>query len=159
MIKNYTFEIYKNERTGEETFTILNGDLVPLDIQPKDAEQARWMCEQLMLDRTQEEIYLSLLPPKGKMYIAEMTTGCTCCSGDNFFQGPYLSKEAAESVMASHAKNKTLRSQFADNGNQYLREVNYEIAGRWIIINGWYAADALADWPMGVGDPLFKYKN
>lgn len=72
-------------------------------------------------------------------FIVRVSTGCTCCSNENFIQGPYLERAGAEACADSHKRNRTLASQYAVDGRQEILEVPYEIAGEWIILDGQYA--------------------
>lgn len=74
-----------------------------------------------------------------KCFLVRVSTGCTCCSNENFIQGPYLEKEAAEACADTHKRHRTLSSQYAADGCQELLEVPYEIAGDWIILDNRYA--------------------
>lgn len=56
------------------------------------------------------------------IYIIEARTGCSCCSDENFEQGPYLTEaEAKEIADAWRAgKGNPLASQYSKFGN-YLK--------------------------------------
>lgn len=75
-------------------------------------------------------------------YAVRVSTGCTCCSNENFIEGPYRAKEAAEASASSHNRGRTLRSQYAENGRQEILELPYEMAGDWIILDARYAVKA-----------------
>lgn len=80
-----------------------------------------------------------LIPPTGTAFFLRVSTGCTCCSYENFIEGPYRTREAAQVSADDHKQSKTLSSQYAENGNHSIFELDYEIAGRWIIFDGKYA--------------------
>lgn len=33
-----------------------------------------------------------------KIYLIQARTGCTCCSGENFREGPYLDRNVADNI-------------------------------------------------------------
>lgn len=72
-------------------------------------------------------------------FLVRVSTGCTCCASDNFIEGPYLTREGAETSAESHKNRRTLSSQYAANGCQEILEASYEQAGEWIILNEKYA--------------------
>jgi len=47
-----------------------------------------------------------------------ISTGCTCCSDENFCEGPFESLDDALASAESHYNWRTLCSQYADNGHQ-----------------------------------------
>lgn len=75
-------------------------------------------------------------------FAVRVSTGCTCCASDNFIEGPYRRKEAAEASARSHQRSRTLRSQYAESGRQEILELPYEMAGEWIILDEKYAVKA-----------------
>lgn len=72
-------------------------------------------------------------------FIVRVSTGCTCCANENFMEGPFLTRERAESTAEHHRRNRTLSSQYAENGRQEILEATYELAGDWIILDEKYA--------------------
>lgn len=82
------------------------------------------------------------IPPEtGKCFILRASTGCSCCRSDNFIEGPWRTREAAQARAEYHTRCKRLSSQYSDSGQYSLIEVDYERAGRWIILDGKYAID------------------
>lgn len=74
-----------------------------------------------------------------KLVFIEARTGCTCCSDDNHYRGPYRDKESAERRIAYYkapdSKYWPLASQFSKRGNYSITEVEAEeIPGDRIII-------------------------
>ena len=73
------------------------------------------------------------------LWFIACSTGCTCCSSDNFVQGPYKTKEEADNQEADWlaGKNNPLASQYAANGRYHVfsREAEPISAGRYIIGN------------------------
>jgi hypothetical protein len=53
-------------------------------------------------------------------YFIEACTGCTCCSDENFIQGPYLTLGEAQEEAESMYRCKRLASQYASRGTYYL---------------------------------------
>lgn len=92
-------------------------------------------------------------------YMVRVSTGCTCCSNDNFIEGPWRSKEAAEKQAETHLKYGTLRSQFAERGCADIIEMPCEIAGSWIILDGQYAVKGpfLDDQEEAYPEPLSQF--
>lgn len=76
---------------------------------------------------------------QGVCYIVKVSTGCTCCSNENFMDGPYRRKDSAEARGTFHKIHRTLSSQYAEDGHQNVIEIPYEIAGDWIILDERYA--------------------
>lgn len=59
------------------------------------------------------------------LWLIKCRTGCTCCSGENHFRGPYRDKESAERRRDSFlAKD----SKFWPVASQYARRGSYSIA-------------------------------
>ena len=58
-----------------------------------------------------------------KGYVVYCTTGCSCCSSENHYRGPFSTREAAEAASDGYSKDKVLASQYARNG-QYDIEVH-----------------------------------
>ena len=57
-----------------------------------------------------------------KAYVIECRTGCSCCSGDNHYRGPYSSKEVADRKAQSFHDARLLASQYAPNGRYHVTE-------------------------------------
>lgn len=52
------------------------------------------------------------------LYFNYISTGCTCCSYENFCEGPFETLAAALESAKEHHRLRTLVSQFAPNGLQ-----------------------------------------
>ena len=74
-----------------------------------------------------------------KCFLVVVGTGCTCCRDDNFIEGVWRTREAAQARADYHLKYATLRSQFSDNGRANVLEIDYVLAGEWIILDERYA--------------------
>jgi hypothetical protein len=65
-----------------------------------------------------------------RVVLIECRTGCTCCSYENHYRGPYCSTEDAkrriESFLSKDSKFFPLASQYARQGNYSVREFDYE---------------------------------
>ncbi len=64
-----------------------------------------------------------------ELHFIEASTGCTCCSSDNFTQGPYLNKADAESQIKKWldgTEPAPLASQYASRGVYRLRSYTAE---------------------------------
>jgi hypothetical protein len=67
------------------------------------------------------------------------STGCTCCSSENFYEGPYDDKAKAQAIADewSAGHNNPLCSQYSKTGNYKVITRNAEIipdgSGRFII--------------------------
>lgn len=78
-----------------------------------------------------------------KGYVIHCTTGCTCCSSENHFRGPFSTREIAEAKADVYHKEKVLASQYARNGRYRIEEFEAEVLpdGRVIVDNtvfeGW----------------------
>lgn len=78
-----------------------------------------------------------------KAYVVYCSTGCTCCSSDNHYRGPFSSREVAERKCQEYHESKTLASQYARNGRYSIEEHDAEILpdGRVIVddtvFEGW----------------------
>lgn len=72
-----------------------------------------------------------------KVYLIEARTGCTCCSDENFMEGPYIDKAKADAIVAdwNQGKGNPLASQYARYGRNSVREEEAEelSGGRFII--------------------------
>lgn len=122
---------------GSGRIRIYDGDNTPRRLAPSSMEEAERMTDLLNAGKTEFEVYLTTLPKEGKMHVIRHRTGCSCCGQEIEFEGPYLSKDLAAETMARRSKS--------FSGTHSLHEVSYEISGRWIILNGWYAASCLLD--------------
>lgn len=62
-------------------------------------------------------------------------TGCTCCSDENHYRGPFSSRPAAERAVQAYEKMSLLASQYAPNGRYDIEEATLEWLpdGRMII--------------------------
>jgi hypothetical protein len=62
---------------------------------------------------------------KTTVYLIYCSTGCTCCSNENHYYGPYLTESnatsQAEEWAAGHGN--PLASQYAENGRYRVEEV------------------------------------
>ena len=75
-------------------------------------------------------------------YIIHGSTGCSCCSNDNFIEGLYEDQDSAIDSVISHRKNHTVCSQYSDTGIYTIREIQYEeISDGRIIIEGYVFND------------------
>ena len=74
-----------------------------------------------------------------KVYLIHCRTGCTCCSNENFLEGPFIEKWHAEEKMEQYRKgiDNPLASQYAKYGSYALIEETAEVLpdGRAIIGN------------------------
>lgn len=65
-----------------------------------------------------------------KIFLIDCRTGCSCCSDENHWRGPYRTKEDAErrvkSFLAIDSKFWPLASQYADHGRYSIREFEAE---------------------------------
>ena len=70
-----------------------------------------------------------------KAYMIHCSTGCTCCSNENHYCGPFSSREIAEGFKARFHATKRLASQYAPNGHYKVEEYDTEVLpdGRIII--------------------------
>ena len=64
-----------------------------------------------------------------KAYLIDCHTGCTCCSNENHYRGPYETKEIAQKRIDFfyHGAWAPLASQYAKRGCYYIEEVDYEV--------------------------------
>lgn len=76
-------------------------------------------------------------------FMIHCTTGCSCCSSENHYCGPFSSRDVAEKASASFHDGKKLASQYARNGRYSIEEHPAEVLpdGRVIIdcriFKGW----------------------
>ena len=61
-----------------------------------------------------------------KAYIIYCSTGCTCCSYENHYRGPFSSREKAEEARKSYRELPLLASQYARKGNYDISEYEAE---------------------------------
>lgn len=56
------------------------------------------------------------------------STGCTCCSDENFYQGFYDTREEAQGIIDEYYKGNgnPLASQYAKYGRYSIYEIHYE---------------------------------
>jgi len=74
-----------------------------------------------------------------KIFLVEAKTGCSCCSDDNHYRGPYKSEEEAkrriEYYKSPDSKYWPLASQYSKRGNYSVHEIEAEeISNSRIII-------------------------
>jgi hypothetical protein len=71
------------------------------------------------------------------VYFIEARTGCTCCSYENFMEGPYTDKDDAQAIIDkwSAGDENPLASQFAKYGWYHLETYEAELLpdGRIIV--------------------------
>jgi hypothetical protein len=72
-----------------------------------------------------------------KIYTIDASTGCTCCSGENFEEGPYTDPDQPQAIIDRWRRgdDNPLASQYARYGRYSLREYTAEElpGGRFII--------------------------
>lgn len=129
-----------------------------LYITAADPKQARYICDKLDQGLTQEEIYMSLLPKTGKAWILKKRQGCSCCGAEYEYSLPYLDQDDAEKKLKERTEYNRVYGR--ESITFSLIEVSYEISGRFMILNGRYAAHAIAEWELdgGWGD-LEKFQE
>jgi hypothetical protein len=71
-----------------------------------------------------------------KAFLVANMTGCTCCRDENFYSGPYRTKEEAEAVMVDHRKRSLLASQFAREGRYHITECHVLEYENLLVIDG-----------------------
>lgn len=83
-----------------------------------------------------------------KAYVIYCSTGCSCCSSDNHYRGPFSSIEVAEERRKQYYKSKVLASQYARNGRYEIEEYDAEILpdGRIIVDDTVFEAWADDGW-------------
>jgi len=96
-------------------------------------------------------------PEKGECFVVYLSTGCTCCQSDNRYMGPFETLPQAKECAKYHHNARTLRSQYAENGHQTIYKVDYERAGRWIIIDEWYAVKEFMDDSRVYGEDMERF--
>jgi hypothetical protein len=79
------------------------------------------------------------------VWIMHCSTGCTCCSDENFTQGFYKSEEEAQAVKAEYLKGNgnPLASQYAKYGRYSIEKCKAELLpdGRMIVKGSVYKQD------------------
>lgn len=60
--------------------------------------------------------------PAVKLFIVECRTGCSCCSSENHYRGPYSSEEIAKGHVERFREMPLLSSQYSKTGNYHIRE-------------------------------------
>lgn len=79
--------------------------------------------------------FASLTMPVNTAYIIVGSTGCSCCSNENFAEGPYFDPDDAERSINHYRSYKRLASQYADRGHWRILEYkNARIYGDKILI-------------------------
>ncbi len=68
-------------------------------------------------------------------FLIECRTGCTCCSDENHYRGPFSTREIAERAVKTYEDIRLLASQYAERGRYSIEEVSLELLpdGRMII--------------------------
>ncbi len=95
---------------------------------------------------------------KTMLYFIAAQTGCTCCSGDNYIEGPYRTQKQAEDRALHLHGCKSLASQYAENGIYTLFEKECEVLseGRIICDNLLLEADMDGEWYIAPNLPYIK---
>lgn len=72
---------------------------------------------------------------QNKAYVIEARTGCSCCSNENHYRGPYKTKTSAEKAVEDFQKQRLLASQYSKTGIYSIEEHDCEVlpGGRIII--------------------------
>lgn len=95
-----------------------------------------------------------------KAYTIHCGTGCSCCSDDNHYCGPYSTREVANRWKQDFHNRKKLASQYAENGRYTIEEHDAEILpdgrviidsrifGAWADESGWVEIESA---PFGRG--------
>jgi hypothetical protein len=63
-----------------------------------------------------------------KIYLIYASTGCTCCSEENHYRGPYKSKEDCEKRIKYYKTSNywPVASQYSQRGNYSIKEYSLE---------------------------------
>lgn len=71
----------------------------------------------------------------GKAYVVHCSTGCSCCSNENHYRGPFPSHEAADVAVEKYRELRILASQYSPRGEYRVEEFDCEFLpdGRIII--------------------------
>lgn len=72
-------------------------------------------------------------------FVVHHKTGCTCCASDNYIEGPWRTREAAEAKAKIDHDRRHLASQWAPNGRHTVEEIPYMMAGDVIILRNFSA--------------------
>jgi hypothetical protein len=56
------------------------------------------------------------------VWFVEASTGCSCCSDENFVAGPFIRRSDAEACVAAYKRGRRLASQYAANGVYRIRD-------------------------------------
>jgi hypothetical protein len=71
-----------------------------------------------------------------KVYFVECRTGCSCCSGENHYRGPFSTEEIAHKRVVRYRELAILASQYSRSGIYHVNEHEAEIISKnRIIIN------------------------
>lgn len=75
---------------------------------------------------------------KIKGFIVSCRTGCSCCSSENHYRGPFKTRETAEAKIIEFRAIPILASQYARRGNYSVEEAEIEVLpdGRVIVGGG-----------------------
>jgi len=89
---------------------------------------------------------LCQLKNKNSFFLIEAQTGCTCCSSEDHFRGPYKSKSDAkrriEYYRSKDSRFWPLASQYARRGSYSVKEISFEfISKRRIILDDRFVED------------------
>ena len=86
-----------------------------------------------------------------RVWWIEATTGCSCCSYQNFNQGFYFNKEEPQAIINKWSKgiDNPLASQYAKYGRYYLGEEEAEILpdGRIIVGDKVFGPEENVEYP------------
>lgn len=75
--------------------------------------------------------------PTSTVYFIFASTGCSCCSHENHYRGPWRSREAAQGMVSRYTADRLVASQYARSGHYTIEEFQAELLpdGRLIINN------------------------
>jgi hypothetical protein len=104
---------------------------------PADIRGAARLISVLLRERNGEDAGES---SKAIAFFISCSTGCTCCSNENFIDGPFRSLKRARETAQSYHDSKRLASQYASNGR-------YEL--------GWSEVEILPDGRIVADDRIF----
>ena len=89
-----------------------------------------------------------------RVWWIEATTGCSCCSYQNFNQGFYFNEEEPQAIIDKWSKgiDNPLTSQYAKYGRYYLREEAAEVLpdGRIIIGDKVFGPEENVEYPANI---------
>ena len=89
-----------------------------------------------------------------KLFVIYCRTGCSCCSNENHYRGPYQTREDAQkeidSYYAPDSKFWPLASQYAKRGHYNIKEIEVETLpdGRQIVNDEHITRDLSVETPM-----------